>query len=57
MRRVNKKKPKLITPCIRVCKLENGSCIGCKRTEDEISNWFWISDEEKLKIMKKLKKR
>lgn len=57
MRRENKKKSKLITPCIRVCKLNNGFCIGCKRTEDEISNWFWYTDEKRLQVVESLKMR
>jgi predicted Fe-S protein YdhL (DUF1289 family) len=54
MRRINKNKPKFITPCIHVCHLENGVCIGCKRTEEEISNWFFYDDKKKLEIMEKL---
>ena len=46
MRRMNKEKPKLITPCVYICRLQDGICIGCKRTEDEISNWFWYTDEK-----------
>lgn len=57
MKRKNKNKPKLITPCIRVCRLQDGICIGCKRTEKELSNWFWYTDKEKLQIMEFLKKR
>jgi predicted Fe-S protein YdhL (DUF1289 family) len=57
MRRKNKEKPKLITPCIRVCRLHDGSCIGCKRTEEEISNWFWYTDDQKKTVMEILKTR
>lgn len=57
MRRPNRKRPRLLTPCVRVCKLENGICIGCKRTEEELSAWFWYTDEEKLQIMKQLEYR
>ena len=43
-----------ITPCISICKLENGICIGCKRTKEEIAGWKKYSDEERLDIMRKL---
>lgn len=57
MRRTNKEKPKFTSPCINVCRLHDGLCIGCKRTEDEISNWFWYTEEERLQIMEILKTR
>jgi len=25
-----------LTPCIKVCKLEDGVCVGCKRTQEQI---------------------
>ena len=53
----NREKPKFITPCINVCKLIDGKCIGCKRTEEELSNWFHYSDEKKVLIMKNLADR
>jgi predicted Fe-S protein YdhL (DUF1289 family) len=57
MRRKNKIKPKLLTPCIRVCVIENGACTGCKRTTEEISEWFWLTDTQKTEIMHQLKTR
>lgn len=27
------------SPCIKVCKVEDGRCIGCNRTLEEIANW------------------
>jgi predicted Fe-S protein YdhL (DUF1289 family) len=57
MRRNIKERKPPITPCIRVCKLENGICIGCKRTEKELSDWFWMTDKQKLQIMESLKER
>lgn len=43
-----------ITPCVSVCRLEDGICVGCKRTTEEITNWVKYSDEERKKIMKRL---
>ena len=47
----------MITPCIRVCRLENDRCVGCKRTTEELSKWFWMSDDERQVIMEQLKHR
>lgn len=45
------------SPCIKVCKLKDGYCIGCKRSIYEISNWSKMTDEEKIRINKEVKKR
>jgi predicted Fe-S protein YdhL (DUF1289 family) len=57
MNRLKKDRPKLITPCVHICKLSDDVCIGCKRTTEEISNWFWYEDVKKLEIMEQLKDR
>jgi predicted Fe-S protein YdhL (DUF1289 family) len=51
------KKPFLITPCVKICRLQNGYCIGCKRSEEELSNWFWYTEEKRLQIMEELNMR
>ena len=38
------------SPCLYICTLENGVCIGCKRTKEEISKWRDMTDEEKQKV-------
>ena len=43
-----------ITPCIGVCKAENGICKGCGRTIEEISRWPRLSYEERMTIMRRL---
>ena len=40
------------SPCIGVCKLLDGFCIGCGRTLQHIANWSKFSDYEREKIMK-----
>ena len=45
------------SPCIKVCTLENGVCIGCKRTQDQIREWLIYSDEERNLIMKTLERK
>lgn len=46
-----------ITPCIRVCSVENGACVGCKRTLEEMSNWLCYEETKKIEIMKELENR
>ncbi|POO57265.1 DUF1289 domain-containing protein [Agrobacterium rosae] len=44
------------TPCIDVCSLDpqNGLCIGCYRTIDEIMAWSRYTDAQRHKIMGEL---
>ena len=42
------------TPCIKVCKIINNVCIGCLRTDKEISNWVVYTHEERTKIIKEI---
>jgi predicted Fe-S protein YdhL (DUF1289 family) len=44
------------SPCRRICILEDGVCIGCKRTKEEISKWNRHTNEEKQKILDRIKK-
>ncbi|MHC1706664.1 MAG: DUF1289 domain-containing protein [Bacteroidales bacterium] len=42
------------SPCIDVCTLDQeGVCLGCKRTKEEIRDWMKYTDEEKLGVIKK----
>jgi hypothetical protein len=43
-----------ITPCVSLCKINEGKCAGCGRTLEEIAKWRSYSDEERLDVMKKL---
>ena len=43
-----------LTPCVSSCKLEEGKCLGCGRTKDQIANWRTYTDDERLVIMKQL---
>ena len=47
---------KYATPCTSDCKreIENGICIVCKRTSDEISNWFFYSNSQRDQIISEL---
>ena len=41
------------SPCIGICTLLNGECVGCKRTSSEISNWLFFDDDERHIITKR----
>ncbi|MDK9715101.1 MAG: DUF1289 domain-containing protein [Sulfuritalea sp.] len=41
----------VVSPCINVCKMEAGFCIGCHRTLDEIAGWAAAGDDEKRLIL------
>jgi len=43
------------SPCLFICTLEKDVCIGCKRTKEEISKWSKYTDEEKQKVLDRLK--
>ena len=46
------------SPCISVCALEeNDICIGCYRSAEEITDWFMASDEEKIRILQRVRER
>jgi uncharacterized protein len=47
------------SPCKNVCELDpsTGLCLGCKRRIDEISNWNFKDDKEKIFITKKIQNR
>ena len=45
---------KVESPCIKVCIIEDGYCIGCGRTQDEIGEWFYADDDRKLEILERL---
>ena len=46
------------SPCISVCALdENDICMGCYRSAEEITDWFMASDEEKTRILQRVRER
>lgn len=42
------------SPCISVCKIENGICAGCNRTLHEISQWSKLDMSDRMELMKEL---
>ena len=42
----------VLTPCIGVCALDDeGICMGCHRTTDEIARWGQMDDAERMHLM------
>ena len=42
------------SPCVKICKIIDNSCIGCYRTGEEISEWVWMTPEKRLEIIKEI---
>lgn len=42
------------SPCTGVCRLEDGSCVGCGRTTAQITQWSQLSEAERRQIMREL---
>lgn len=48
------------SPCIGICStsaLGDEVCVGCHRTFDEVRLWNTMTDDEKIKINKRLQNR
>jgi len=43
-----------ITPCMSVCKIVEGICVGCGRTKEEICMWMQMDDNERMTVMQRL---
>jgi len=45
------------SPCNGECRYsENKICISCKRSMNEIVNWVNFDEDEKLQVLKRIKK-
>lgn len=45
------------SPCVGVCQMYCGLCIGCDRTLTEIAAWKDMSDKEKTLLLMQLETR
>jgi uncharacterized protein len=46
------------SPCVDICRLdEQGLCIGCRRTIDEIAEWSRASEARRREIVSELAAR
>tara|TARA_B100001057_G_C22165490_1_gene687326 strand:+ start:166 stop:336 length:171 start_codon:yes stop_codon:yes gene_type:complete len=52
--RRGKKYSNIESPCIKVCTLKDGVCIGCGRTQDEIRDWTIMTNEERRIITRRV---
>jgi predicted Fe-S protein YdhL (DUF1289 family) len=48
--------------CVSICEYEDYNaepkvCKGCGRTSEEITEWFYASEERKREIVKSIRKR
>lgn len=44
-------------PCIDVCRLKGGVCVGCGRSRDEIKRWHGMKRKEKILVQKRARER
>ncbi len=42
------------SPCVGVCETENGVCVACGRTLDDIATWAAMSEAERIERMREL---
>jgi len=45
------------SPCQKICVMENGYCLGCNRTQEEIANWISYTDAQRDSIVQQLEDR
>ena len=57
VRQRRKKLGTVPTPCVKVCRIEDGYCVGCMRTIDEIRDWMLLSEYEQRMLVHELKWR
>ena len=48
---------KVVSPCIKVCTLENDFCIGCGRSTQEIAEWSKATAKRREEIIERLPDR
>ncbi len=49
---------KVKNPCIQVCRYDDdGICVGCYRTMQEAANWIFLSEEQKVEVIRRTEER
>jgi len=60
VRSVAMNKKGIVSPCTDICRYEeiNGEprCVSCFRTYEDLSNWFYMTNEERRNRVKQVKK-
>lgn len=41
----------MITPCVNICQVQDGLCVGCFRTLDQIATWTQYTEQEREQII------
>ena len=44
----------ITSPCVNICKVENGVCSACGRTLEHIARWGSMTEDERKKIIEGL---
>jgi len=45
---------KIVSPCVKKCQLQEGVCLGCGRTQEQLRMWTTYTDRQRKEIMKEL---
>ena len=48
---------KVVSPCIKICTLQDNFCIGCGRSTQEIAEWSKATAQRKKQILERLPDR
>ena len=46
--------PSVDSPCVKVCRVADGVCVGCGRTLDEIRLWSRMTDYERAAVVARI---
>jgi hypothetical protein len=44
----------VLSPCVNVCEVEDGVCIACNRTLEDIAMWSSMTEQERRARMREL---
>lgn len=45
------------SPCIGICRVEDGICVGCGRTVSEITDWLALSPYQQAAVVSQARSR
>ena len=48
--------PSVDSPCVKVCRVADGVCVGCGRTLDEIAKWARMDGDERAAVVARVRK-
>lgn len=54
---MSKNQPTIASPCVGICDVFDGLCMGCFRDIHEISDWHDMDDEARRKVLVNVEKR